>query len=126
LYYDYLDKENPNANTYYRLRQVDFDGRSKFSDIISIRCENRMDKPIISVYPNPFNSTVNIEFENWDLNHVEIELLDITSRTIQKWNLKNTLSNFVHEVNLSNLNPAMYMLKIKTSSGVVIRKVEKE
>ncbi|HPX76893.1 MAG TPA: T9SS type A sorting domain-containing protein, partial [Bacteroidales bacterium] len=126
LNYDYLDKENPNANTYYRLRQVDYDGTAKFSDIISINCGNRMEQPIVSVYPNPFNSTLNIEFENWDLNYAEIELLDITSRTIQKWNLKNTLPNFVHEVNLSDLHPAMYMLRIKTSSGVIVKKVEKE
>ncbi|MGI6409672.1 MAG: hypothetical protein ACOX0V_00320 [Bacteroidales bacterium] len=83
LYYDYLDKENPNANTYYRLRQIDYDGSSKLSDIIQIRCENNMEKPIISVYPNPFNSTLNIEFENWDLNLLKLNLLDITSRTIK-------------------------------------------
>nr|HPL05581.1 T9SS type A sorting domain-containing protein [Bacteroidales bacterium] len=126
LDYDYLDREKPNTTTYYRLRQIDYDGSSKLSDIIQIRCENNMEKPVISVYPNPFNSTLNIEFENWDLNYAEIELLDITSRTIQKWNLKNTLPNFVHEVNLNNLNPAMYMLKIKTSSGVIMRKIEKQ
>ncbi|HOR60987.1 MAG TPA: T9SS type A sorting domain-containing protein, partial [Bacteroidales bacterium] len=126
LYYDYLDKENPNANIYYRLRQVDYDGAYKFSDIISIRCKNIMEQPIVSIYPNPFNSTLNIEFENWDLNYAEIELLDITSRTIKTWKLENTLPNFVHEVNLSNLNPAMYMLRIKTSSGVIVRKIEKQ
>jgi hypothetical protein len=126
LDYDYLDKEKPNTTTYYRLRQIDYDGSSKLSDIIQIRCENNMEKPVISVYPNPFTSSFNIEFENWDLNFAEIELLDITSRTIKKWNLENTLPNFIYEVNLSNLNPAMYMLKIKTSSGVIMRKIEKQ
>jgi hypothetical protein len=126
IYYEYLDRENPNANTYYRLRQVDFDGKSKFSDIISIRCENNMEKPTISIYPNPFNSILNIEFKNWDMKSAEIELVDITSRTIKTWKLENTLQNFVYEVNLNNLNPAMYMLKIKTSSGVIMRKIEKQ
>ncbi|MDY0315341.1 MAG: T9SS type A sorting domain-containing protein, partial [Bacteroidales bacterium] len=126
LDYDYLDKEKPNTTTYYRLRQIDYDGSSKLSDIIQIRCENNMEKPVISVYPNPFTSSFNIEFENWDLNFAEIELLDITSRTIKKWNLENTLPNFIYEVNLSNLNPAMYMLKIKTSEGVVMKKIEKK
>jgi len=126
LNYDYLDRENPNANTYYRLRQVDYDGRSKFSDIISIRCENNMEKPTISIYPNPFNSILNIEFKNWDMKSAEIELVDITSRTIKTWKLENTVPNFVYEVNLSNLNPAMYMLRIKTSSGVIMRKIEKQ
>ncbi|NLI58389.1 MAG: T9SS type A sorting domain-containing protein, partial [Clostridium sp.] len=126
LDYDYLDREKPNTTTYYRLRQIDYDGSSKLSDIIQIRCENNMEKPVISVYPNPFTSSFNIEFENWDLNFAEIELLDITSRTIKKWNLENTLPNFIYEVNLSNLNPAMYMLKIKTSEGVIMRKIEKQ
>ncbi|HNY44817.1 MAG TPA: T9SS type A sorting domain-containing protein, partial [Bacteroidales bacterium] len=126
LNYDYLDRENPNANTYYRLRQVDYDGRSKFSDIISIRCENNMEKPTISIYPNPFNSILNIEFKNWDMKSAEIELVDITSRTIKTWKLENTLQNFVYEVNLNNLHPAMYMLKIKTSNGVIMRKIEKQ
>lgn len=123
--YKYLDKECPNANFYYRLRQVDYDGKSQLSDIISIRCENIIEKTEVSIYPNPFNSKLNIEFKNWDSNVAEIELLDLTSRVIQKWNLQNTLSSFVHEVNLSNLNPSIYVIKIKTSDGVIIRKVEK-
>jgi hypothetical protein len=126
LNYSYLDKDKPNTTIYYRLRQVDYDGTDKFSDIIQIRCENNMEKPTISIYPNPFNSILNIEFKNWDMKSAEIELVDITSRTIKTWKLENTLQNFVYEVNLSNLNPAMYMLKIKTSSGVIMRKIEKQ
>jgi hypothetical protein len=60
------------------------------------------------------------------MKSAEIELVDITSRTIKTWKLENTLQNFVYEVNLNNLHPAMYMLKIKTSNGVIMRKIEKQ
>lgn len=40
------------SDTYYRLKQVDFNGDYSYSDVISGHCRNNLDE-VISVYPNP-------------------------------------------------------------------------
>jgi hypothetical protein len=54
--YQFVDNQ-PFATSYYRLRQIDFDGHFEYSKIISIaqKGENQ-----ISVYPNPSNGVFSI------------------------------------------------------------------
>ncbi|MCB9267514.1 MAG: T9SS type A sorting domain-containing protein [Lewinellaceae bacterium] len=60
--YRYTDTDVlPNTLYYYRLQQVDFDGRREFSNIVSARVEG--DKPYaINVYPNPVKDRLNITY----------------------------------------------------------------
>src|ERR1051326_150921 len=63
LTYSYSDNNNANAITQYRLRSVDIDGNSKFSDIRSVRGEGQAGKIIL--FPNPsFNGKVKVVFED--------------------------------------------------------------
>jgi hypothetical protein len=58
--YTYIDVEPPMATIYYRLKQVDFDGKFTYSPIRSVEFEWI---PGLSVYPNPViddNPTVKI------------------------------------------------------------------
>ena len=48
----------PKGVSYYRLRQVDFDGRATYSEIKAVRTGNGA--IILSVYPNPSRGTVNV------------------------------------------------------------------
>ncbi|SEJ86731.1 Por secretion system C-terminal sorting domain-containing protein, partial [Dyadobacter sp. SG02] len=46
--YHYTDL-NPFATTYYRLKQLDYDGKSEYSKIIRVKASN----VVLKVYPNP-------------------------------------------------------------------------
>jgi hypothetical protein len=59
--YSYFDLAPFNGITYYRLKQTDFDGTSKYANIISL--DNKYDQINVSnVYPNPANQLVNFDF----------------------------------------------------------------
>lgn len=58
--YEVRDADNSSYMTYYRLKQVDFDGKLTIISNIKLECENT--KPII--YPNPFTSELFIQFKS--------------------------------------------------------------
>ena len=60
--YSFTDKNNPAANHKYRLKQIDFNGSYKYSDVVEAKI-NLPDKFSLSQnYPNPFNPTTTINY----------------------------------------------------------------
>lgn len=115
--YSYDDAENlPNGVTYYRLRQIDFDGKSIYSDIKAVRSNSKA--LVVSVYPNPSRGTTNVAIPE-GVGTVDASLEDFTGKLIQRWNSLNT-----RNLQLTNLKPGIYMLRItvrETGDQVVER-----
>ena len=100
LTYSYVDNNTANAVTQYRLRTIDLDGSSKFSDIRSVRGEGQAAKIIL--YPNPsLDGDIKVVFE--DLSGTrDISLTDMSGRLIRRWTgitnnnleIKNIISGY--------------------------------
>jgi hypothetical protein len=107
--YSYDDLGNPKDGvTYYRLRQVDLDGNANFSEIRSIRSNTKA--LTVSVYPNPGRGTVNVAIPE-GVGTVDVVLEDFTGKQVQRWNSMN-----VRNLQLNNLKPGIYMLRINARS----------
>ena len=77
---------------------------------------------LLSIYPNPTSSSVEIELSNLDINILQIEISDIFGKIIKTE--KGSTSHA--KVNLSDLNNGIYLFRIYLSNGeVVVRKVVK-
>ncbi len=61
-YYDFLHYDVPNGINFYRLKQVDFDGKFNYSDIIKI--VNNTDNYLASIFPNPATNHISISILN--------------------------------------------------------------
>ncbi len=73
----------------------------------------------IIVYPNPTNGNVNIMVNN--LTNVSVSVYDLNGRTI----LNKELSANENTVDISNFQTGMYLFRIKSSEGEVVKKVIK-
>lgn len=103
--YNFDDNTNlSNGVTYYRLRQVDLDGKSIYSEIRAIRAGSS--GLVVSVYPNPSRGTANVVIPE-SAGKMDVSLDDFTGKAIQKWN-----GVTVKNIQLTNLKPGIYMLRI--------------
>lgn len=115
--YSFEDPANlPNGVSYYRLRQVDFDGKSFYSEVRAVRSNSKA--LFVTVYPNPSRGTTNIALPD-GVGTIDASLEDFTGKLVQRWNSLN-----VRNLQLTNLKPGIYMLRInvrETGEQVVER-----
>ena len=107
LTYRYEDINNNPGVTYYRLKQTDFNGDYKYSEIRSVGGESQKSRVI--VYPNPStNGSVKVVFAaSNDL--YDVILVDMTGRVVKQWkNLRNNMQ-------VDNLTPGVYHLRISNT-----------
>jgi len=60
--YSFTDRHLTNAEYYYRLKQIDYDGTFEYSDIVKIEITEPNKFSLEQNYPNPFNPSTNIKF----------------------------------------------------------------
>ena len=94
----------PKGVSYYRLRQVDLDGRATYSEIKAVRTGNGA--IILSVYPNPSRGTVNVAIPD-GVGTFDISVDDFTGKSVQRFSGLTT-----RNMQLNNLKPGMYMLRV--------------
>ena len=86
--YSYNDPITENGKYYFRLRQVDYDGKSQYSNTIEIEYRNTPENFALSQnYPNPFNPVTTIQFAipsktNVQTSNVKLVVYDIMGREV--------------------------------------------
>ncbi|WP_229208948.1 T9SS type A sorting domain-containing protein [Dyadobacter luticola] len=109
--YIYMD-EAPNLGiTYYRLKQVDYDGKTTTSRIIALRSDTNSND---FVYPNPAEHHLEITTDDGSTVE-EITLLDLSGQQVLQ---KSKAS----QIEISSLKEGEYLIRVRLSNGQLIRK----
>jgi hypothetical protein len=78
--YSLLDYDGCRGIVYYRLKQVDTDGRYSYSDVVAVNCAD--EKELVTLHPNPAQSSITVSFtEKTDCN-VSLNIIDYTGRLV--------------------------------------------
>lgn len=98
-----------NGTNLYRLKQVDIDGKYKYSDIISVA---NCDSEKISVYPNPTNDLLFIQYQSTKEKNVSFNILD--ARGVSTLNLERKLQKGIQtiELDVSTLPKGIYFIEL--------------
>jgi hypothetical protein len=125
--YVFTDNSPSNLKSYYRLKQVDTDGKSTYSNIVLTECTGiDIPKPTFIVYPNPFKTDINIVAENLPNTEVVVNIYNILGSLIYQYKNDATNGKFFTQIDLSDMPPAMYVVKIISGDFVGVTKVEKQ
>ena len=83
-YYSFTDRISVNGRSTisYRLKQVDYDGTSSYSNIIQVEVDVPVTYTLNQNYPNPFNPSTKIEYTLPVDGFVELNVYDIMGKEI--------------------------------------------
>lgn len=110
---------------YYRLKQIDLDGKYHTSKVVSIKLKKTAGD--FTVSPNPFRNNLNINIE-WDKTETTVvKVFTVTGAEIVTKNVKMVKGlNYIAMEELSKLQPGNYIIQFNTSNGKLIKQVVKQ
>ena len=88
--YNYLHNHSISQNQYYRLKMIEKDGSFKFSNIILLKSNDKIN---IGLYPNPAKGFIIISVNKITANS-QLVISDMTGKIIQKMQVKDAMTNF--------------------------------
>lgn len=116
--YSLIDSFPQRGNNYYRLRQVDINGRATLSNSVVVQFNNEISNAI-KIFPTLSTGIIKVQLLNSNDVLKEIVLYDITGATL----LYYTSTGLQHQLNLANLANATYIVKVVTEKQVISQKV---
>ncbi|MDA9555527.1 T9SS type A sorting domain-containing protein [Pelobium sp.] len=113
--YSFLDKSPLKGTNYYKLNQVDFDGKSIMYGPVSVK--NKFESaPTLSVYGTAAN--LNVSFENDHTELGSLKCFDLNGKLILNKSVSLQKGNNTFKISeLSNASSGIYIFIMETSNG---------
>jgi hypothetical protein len=114
------------ALIYYRLCSVDIDGKKEYSETRMIRVSKSGNSGIsIVAYPNPAINDLRVTIPaNWQNKKVVYEVIAMNGQTANRYETANSSQTEV--INIYNLSPGIYMVKVICEGSIAQQKVIKQ
>ncbi len=113
--YSMIDEKPFSGISYYRLKQVDFDGDYEFSNTKSVRLD--ISNSRYSIYPNPVSSSqFNVKIPN---DGTEIYVLDASGKLIHQAIIDKGIS----EISLDEFHSGIHFVKFIHAEKIEVQKI---
>ena len=112
LNYDIAD-ENPFKGTnFYRLKQVDFDGKSTLSNVVLLKGNSVNDIFLTAIYPNPTKDKVTITLLAPAVQNITLVITDIAGRVVMQQSKQLIRGDNNLTLQVSKLQSGTYFVKV--------------
>jgi hypothetical protein len=122
--YSYTDSYSSEGNVYYRLRQVDFDGRSTYSKIINVDLNSPSNFILNQNYPNPFNPSTTVSFSIPIATNVKLTIYNQIGQQVDELVNRNLeAGSYNYNWNAFNHSSGIYFYELQTNEFKSVRKM---
>jgi len=115
-HYQSSDKNPINGINYYRLKQIDFDGTTTYSQIVSVEIKSEK----IELFPNPVVGTLYLRMSDFTAREVAFQITDLTGRTMLTG--ETSINDGIVTIPLSEVGSfplGTYMVRVFSSTQMV-------
>jgi hypothetical protein len=123
-YYSFIDADITGEKYYYRLNQLDTDGKYEYSKIIEVDLRIPEKFELSQNYPNPFNPFTTIKYSLPESGNVKLNVYNLLGEQVAE--LVNGFKEAgVHTIkfNAENLISGLYIYKIESNGFVKSKKM---
>lgn len=117
--YSFSDQESHTGTSYYRLKQVDFDGSFSYSDVVAVYIPAGHETQFVQTFPNPTDHELTVRYKSSGNTKVRVQINDNTGRTRITEDLSPTSGINTEKIDLSDLRPGTYVLRLVEERGAV-------
>ena len=104
---------------YYRLKQIDIDGRFTYSVVKMVRI-NTVSKSFVQISPNPYMDKLNVNFVSDENGNAECRLINTSGIVVKR--IQSTITKGYNNLQLADLSyqsPGLYIVTIVINGKVI-------
>ncbi len=122
--YGYSDKSLAPGLYYYRLKQIDQDGKFKISSVVTATVAGKGAISLFQNYPNPFNGSSSIRFDLPAAQKIRLSIFDMSGREV-KVIADNSREAGSHIVSFDSkgLSRQIYSIRLSTENGTLTKQI---
>ncbi len=114
--YVYTDEKPLAGTNYYRLRQIDNDGKATLSNVVVLKSA-QIKAEISRVFPNPVQDKLNIVLNTIGAEKVTVSITDLAGRIISSKSMETVQGDNNISFNTAALAKGTYLIKVNSSSN---------
>ncbi len=126
LSYSYLDQQAAYGVTYYRLKQVDFNGEYDYSSIISVNNSNIPQFSTERAYPNPTNGELMVRYTTPEYGQITLTIQNLQAQPVVRKVLNAEAGSHTIEMDIAGLANGLYLLIIQQNQNQVVERIVKQ
>jgi hypothetical protein len=109
LHYRFRDDKPLNGISYYRLKQIDYDGKYHYSHIAYVSFAMN-DIMIYNAYPDPSQETISVKIFSPSADQVIARICDLPGKIIAEYKIELDEGLNAFSANVSSLTPGLYVI----------------
>ncbi len=120
--YQFTDWQTPMGTSYYRLRMIDNNGGSTYSDVVELRHIVEA-FTVIGLVPNPAEGYTELLMSSPDDVDIRIHLQDIRGRMIRSQAFRAEPGEHRVPIQISDFSPGMYLIQVRSAKRTFTEKL---
>jgi murein tripeptide amidase MpaA len=122
--YTFNDKQPVREKSYYRLKQIDYDGTTKTYEAVEVKYGKELRYELGQNYPNPFNPKTTIRWKTPADGWHSIKVYDVLGNEVAVVvNEYKPAGSYEVEFNKSTLSSGLYIYTLKTGNNILSKKM---
>ena len=116
--YQSIDEKPVAGKSYYRLKQVDFDGAFEYSNIESVNFKTNILNDQFEIFPNPASTTIYISKNKIELD--QLVLINMQGQVVNENITVKKNGDNEARIDINNLSRGVYFIRYKNTGKPVI------
>ena len=122
--YSFTDQNPVPGKSYYKLKQIDFDGSFEYSNIVEVDLTLPIVFSLEQNYPNPFNPATSIQYTISSKQNVQLLVYNVLGKEIATLvNEEKPAGNYKVNFDASKLSSGVYFYQLQAGSFVETKKM---
>ncbi|MGB0932452.1 MAG: T9SS type A sorting domain-containing protein, partial [Chitinophagales bacterium] len=121
-YYQYTDENSTLETSYYRLKQVDFDGTATYSDIRAVEGQSSGKYIDWNLYPNPVEAELHVNFKQLpkQVTDVTLSIFSVDGKRLYQYKTAIVSNQTILLDAVKDLEAGTYLLSIETNEEEIL------
>jgi len=110
--YSVVDKKPSPGNNFYRLAQIDRDGKTTYFNVLKVIIPVSDNQRSFHLSPNPVVSSLMLELINPSKGAIQVSLTDMQGRQLKNWKFQKSSMSWQQSIDVSDIPTGNYIIQL--------------